>query len=149
MSDSNKPRRRERRSWVRNRQEPASTTEDRPISALLVDISEGGLGVETPVKFEDGDIVELHAALLRAELGLRIDGRARVTHSRVVEPGLYHLGLAFVKVSHTRLSVTAEPPGNDTGDKEEAATTVDFGVVQLSKAPHIAPHDRTNRPSPA
>jgi len=70
----------------------------------LVDVSEGGVGVETFVPLTEGAVVGVSGDLHQKELGLRISGRVRVTYSTEIFPGLYRNGLQFVEVAYARAS---------------------------------------------
>ena len=80
------------------------TSGDREIAAQLVDVSDGGVGVEAFIGFETGEIVQLQGDLVRPDLGLRLNGHARVAHSNEIEPGRYRIGLEFVEVAYARAS---------------------------------------------
>ena len=74
----------------------------RPVVGKLIDVSEGGIGVEVFVAPPDGALVELDGEWRGAAYGLRVNGRARVAHVSEVEPGRYRVGLRFVEVALAR-----------------------------------------------
>ncbi len=76
----------------------------RNVAATLVDVSDGGIGLDTFVRCEAGSTVRLEGELVREDLGPKLDGHARVAHSNEIEPGRYRVGLEFVEVAYARAS---------------------------------------------
>lgn len=74
----------------------------RTVMAKLIDVSEGGIGVETFVRLRRGTVVEINGDLRKPDLALRIDGSARIAHVSEVDRGRYKIGLQFVNVALAR-----------------------------------------------
>ena len=70
----------------------------------LVDVSVGGLGVETFTALERGLEVEVKGVLAKQGLTLRVDAAARVAHSRQTPSGRYHIGLEVLQISLDRVA---------------------------------------------
>lgn len=83
---------------------PSSSGPARMLVAKLVDVGEGGVGVETFVPLTEGSVLSVSGDLCRDEFNLRLSGRVRVTYSTEVFPGLYRNGLQFVEVAYARAS---------------------------------------------
>jgi hypothetical protein len=74
----------------------------RPVVGKLVDVSEGGVGVEVFLAPPGDALVELDGEWTGPAYGLRLNGRARVAHVTEIEPGRYRVGLRFVEVALAR-----------------------------------------------
>jgi hypothetical protein len=75
------------------------------IEARLIDISEGGLGVEVWVPLILDSFVNLSVELSRGEERMALEGQARVVHCFSGEDEqTYRVGLAFQNVSRRELS---------------------------------------------
>ena len=74
----------------------------RKLAALLVDFSDGGLGLEMFVPLKVGSRVDVHGDLRSADMELRGDGNARVAHSRRLAGGNYKIGLALQEVAYSK-----------------------------------------------
>ncbi len=70
----------------------------------LVDVGDGGVGVETLTPLKQGSIVRVAAELHNTDFGLKVRGRARVAHSVGLPDGAYQDGLQFVEVAYARAS---------------------------------------------
>ena len=70
----------------------------------LVDVSEGGVGLETFSKIPQGQVVKIEAELRQQDFGLDLQGRARVVHATRQMDGSYRLGLQLVDVAYARAS---------------------------------------------
>ena len=81
---------------------PDGRGHSRTVMAKLIDVSDGGVGIETFVRVPSGVIVEIDGDWRRPELSLRIDGRARVAHVSEIDRGRYFIGLQFVDVALAR-----------------------------------------------
>lgn len=101
---ANQDRRLSERQRLDKPQGLSITKGDREIAAQLVDVSEGGVGVDTFVGFDLGAVIHLKGELVRPGLGLRLNGYARVAHSSEIEPGRFRIGLEFVEVAYARAS---------------------------------------------
>ena len=49
-----------------------------------------------------GSIVSLNGILKNEELGIRVQGRARVLHCRGNQEGNFHIGLAYEDLAYSR-----------------------------------------------
>lgn len=67
----------------------------RVVTARLVDVSDGGVGVETGVPVPVGATVSIAGELHSSEFCVGIEGPVRVAHCRRCENGLFRIGLAF------------------------------------------------------
>lgn len=74
----------------------------RKLAALLVDFSDGGLGLEMFVPLKIGSRVAVHGNLRSDDMELRVDGNARVAHSRRLPGGNYKIGLALHEVAYSK-----------------------------------------------
>jgi len=83
---------------------PSSSGSARLLVGKLVDVGEGGVGVETFVPLPEGAVLGVSGDLQQEELNLRLSGRVRVTYSTELFPGLYRSGLQFVEVAYARAS---------------------------------------------
>lgn len=72
--------------------------------AQLVDVSVGGLGVETFTPLDRGVEVEVKGVLSRPDLRLRVDAAARVAHSKLTAAGRYRIGLEVIDISLDRVA---------------------------------------------
>ncbi len=70
--------------------------------AKLIDVSVGGVGIETFVRLRRGTVVEIHGDWQKPDLSLRVDGRARVAHASTLDRGRFKIGLQFVEVALAR-----------------------------------------------
>lgn len=68
----------------------------------LVDVSDGGVGLEAYVPIDKNAIIRIAAELHNGDLTLRMRGRARVVHATRQDDGLYRIGLQFVEVVYAR-----------------------------------------------
>ncbi|HYM08290.1 MAG TPA: PilZ domain-containing protein [Terriglobales bacterium] len=65
------------------------------LAAKLVDISDGGVGVETAAPLEAGSFVSIRGELHSTRFCVGLQGRVRVAHCKHVKGGLFRVGLAF------------------------------------------------------
>jgi hypothetical protein len=70
--------------------------------AKLIDVSDGGIGIEAFVRIPSGIVVEINGDWRKPDLALHLDGRARVAHVSEVDRGRYMIGLQFVDVALAR-----------------------------------------------
>ena len=81
---------------------PEAAGRTRSVAAKLVDVSGGGVGIESFVRVPSGAVVEIEGDLRNPDLALHISGRARVAHVSEIERGRYRIGLQFVDVALAR-----------------------------------------------
>ena len=70
----------------------------RAIPAVLVDASDGGLGLEMFVALSPGIVVSFEGQFENEDLCLALSGTAQVAHCIYSENGVYRVGLAFQEV---------------------------------------------------
>jgi hypothetical protein len=81
---------------------PEAAGKTRSVAAKLVDVSGGGVGIESFVRVPSGAVVDIEGDLRNSDLSLHISGRARVAHVSEIERGRYRIGLQFVDVALAR-----------------------------------------------
>lgn len=65
------------------------------LATKLVDISDGGVGVETAAPLEAGSFVSIRGELHSTRFCVGLQGRVRVAHCKHLAGGLFRIGLAF------------------------------------------------------
>ncbi len=76
----------------------------RAVPAMLVDVSQGGLGLEMFVPLPAGSEVAFTGELQKEDFCFALSGTARVTHCQSRPDGLYRVGLIFQDVTYRTLS---------------------------------------------
>jgi hypothetical protein len=71
----------------------------RQIPATLVDVSEGGFGVETLVALPFGDVVKVEGEFENEDFAVQLTGTVRVVHCSS-RGGVFRAGLAIVDISY-------------------------------------------------
>ncbi|MDA1313093.1 MAG: PilZ domain-containing protein [Acidobacteria bacterium] len=74
----------------------------RRLAAVLVDFSNTGLGLDMFVPLKIGSPVDVHGDLRSPGLALRVEGNARVAHSRRLPGGNYRIGLALNQIAYSK-----------------------------------------------
>ncbi len=81
---------------------PAKGGSSRTVMSKLLDVSDGGIGIETFVRIPSGVVIEIRGDWRAPEMAMRIHGRAQVAHVSEVEAGRYKIGLQFVEIALAR-----------------------------------------------
>ena len=81
---------------------PEDGARPRTVMAKLIDVSEGGIGIEAFVRLSRGTVIEIDGDWHSPDLALRIGGRARIAHVSEVGRGRFRIGLQFVDVALAR-----------------------------------------------
>ena len=81
---------------------PQEGRKPRKVMAKLIDVSDGGIGIEAFFRLRSGALVEIDGDWKSADLSLSVNGKARVAHVSQVERGRYRVGLQFVDVALAR-----------------------------------------------
>ncbi len=91
-------------------------TGDQFVEGKLLDMSNGGLGVETAVGLDLNSDVTVSGELYGEGSNLQIQGRARVAHCVSVNGNVFKIGLSFQEVKYRRL---------DSADDHKISSTFD------------------------
>ena len=68
--------------------------------AKLYDFSEGGLGMDAPRPFEQGEVVDVEGELKGSAYSMHVVAKGRVVYCRRVDSKTYRVGVSFVEVSY-------------------------------------------------
>lgn len=71
--------------------------------AKLWDFSEGGLGMDSPRPFANGEVIEIRAELRGPVFSVAMEAEARVAYCRETGPKRYRVGVAFIDAHYRRL----------------------------------------------
>jgi curved DNA-binding protein len=110
--------------------------EPRTLTALLLDVSSGGFGVETEQPLTTGCLVTIAGEMISGGSRVQIDGRTRVAYCTPQPGGRYHIGLSLEESSSKTASQTQgerrRPPAPEPEPEPESNFVDNYEVLQVS-----------------